>query len=650
MKNKILIAITSIIVIVIMMQLVNCSSSEEEPEPNKAPTCSITNPSNNSTIAAGSTVQITVSASDTDGSISNVKISIDDLNATTLQSSPYSYDWNTSGVAPGRHTIKAIATDNGNLTANAQITVTVTADAPTVTTADVSEIAGETATCGGNVTDDGGVSVTARGVVWGDTSGPTLESNTGKTTDGSGTGTFVSNLTGLTTNTTYYVKAYATNSQGTAYGEEKSFATLALPTVVIGMLQSYTNESAEIVNNDVTDDGGSPVTARGLVWGTMDEPTLENNDGYTVDGSGTGLFSSSLTSLTRLTDYTVRAYATNSAGTVYSLELYLKTLPDPPAITTSEVTQIGAHVALCGGEITELGGAEGAHTGIYWSTSPNVNEGNYEGYWIAMELIYVDPGEDPSFEAILSGLQPGTTYYVRAFVNNSGAFYVYGEEKSFATLSFAETVQTGTFTDTRDNYQYNTVTINGQTWLAENLVYLPDVCASDASCGYWVYDYQGTDVNAAKAHANYADYGVLYNWEMAKTGCPDGWHLPTTEEWSLLEINLGMNYQSAFVLDAYRGTDEGDKIKSGTSHWIGNYPGTNSASFNALPGGIRDVLDDTFKWLGTNCTFWTSSTWGSPELNIINRNLGNSTPMLGKGSYSQIPYENNGFSVRCVQD
>ena len=93
-----------------------------------------------------------------------------------------------------------------------------------VRTAEVSSITTNSAVCGGNVTSDGYLSVTARGVCWSTSPNPTITDN--KTTDGSGTGSFTSNITGLTANTTYYVRAYATNNIGTAYGEEKSFTTL----------------------------------------------------------------------------------------------------------------------------------------------------------------------------------------------------------------------------------------------------------------------------------------------------------------------------------------------------------------------------------------------------------------------------------------
>ena len=109
----------------------------------------------------------------------------------------------------------------------------------------------------------------------------------------------------------------------------------------------------------------------------------------------------------------------------------------------------------------------------------------------------------------------------------------------------------GVFTDARDGKVYKTITIGTQTWMAENLAYLPSVSHSFTSSFdfpvYYVYGYDGNSVSAAKASANYITYGVLYNWEAAKIACPSGWHLPTDAEWTILEN--------------YLGTTAGDKLK-----------------------------------------------------------------------------------------
>ena len=123
---------------------------------------------------------------------------------------------------------------------------------PTVTTNSVSNITFEFATCGGNVTDDGGANVTARGVCWSTSQNPTINDN--KTTDGSSTGNFTSQLSNLSENTKYYVRAYATNEKGTSYGEEKSFTTLI-----------YEQEPSGYINGYAYVDLGLP---SGLKWAT----------------------------------------------------------------------------------------------------------------------------------------------------------------------------------------------------------------------------------------------------------------------------------------------------------------------------------------------------------------------------------------------
>ena len=105
------------------------------------------------------------------------------------------------------------------------VTTTATVSLPTLTTTAVSSIANTTAVSGGTITTDGGAVVTARGVCWSTSPNPTIALTT-KTTNGAGTGAFTSNITGLTANTIYYVRAYATNGVGTAYGNQVSFTSL----------------------------------------------------------------------------------------------------------------------------------------------------------------------------------------------------------------------------------------------------------------------------------------------------------------------------------------------------------------------------------------------------------------------------------------
>jgi N-acetylneuraminic acid mutarotase len=193
---------------------------------------------------------------------------------------------------------------------------------PVLTTEYVSKATQTSAVSGGNVTDDGGAEVNARGICWGTTHNPTTSST--KTSDGTGTGTFTSNMTGLTANTTYYVRAYATNSEGTGYGDEVTFSTspISLATLSTTAISSITTTSA-ISGGEINSDGGGAITASGICWGTSQNPTITDNK--TIDEWVTGSFTSNLAGLNPGTTYFVRAYAVNNAGVAYGIQLRFTT-------------------------------------------------------------------------------------------------------------------------------------------------------------------------------------------------------------------------------------------------------------------------------------------------------------------------------------
>ena len=128
--------------------------------------------------------------------------------------------------------------------------------------------------------------------------------------------------------TTYYVRAYAVNSKGTAYGEQVSFTTnktVVLPSVTTSAITQITQTTA-VAGGSVTADGNASVTERGVVYSTVSNPVINNIYHTTItSGSGTGSFSVNLTNLVEGTTYYVRAYATNSTGTAYGEELVFTT-------------------------------------------------------------------------------------------------------------------------------------------------------------------------------------------------------------------------------------------------------------------------------------------------------------------------------------
>jgi hypothetical protein len=302
-----------------------------------------------------------------------------------------------------------------------------TNDVPTVSTAAVSYVNPTAAVTGGDVTCDGGNSVTARGVCWGTTVNPTTADS--HTQDGTGTGVFVSSITGLAPNTTYHVRAYASNTLGTGYGSDIPFVTTVTTASVILTGVSDITASTATWGGSVTADGGSAVTARGTCWSTSADPTT--GDSYTTDGTGVGTFSSSLTGLTFNTTYHVRAYATNGQGTAYSDDVTFVCAPTTPTLTTRAASNISATTADSGGDISATGGAAVAACGVCWNTTgtPTVYDSNASGT--------VGAG----FTAALTGLSPGVLYYIRAYATNS-AGTAYGNQASFTTLTLVPTVTT----------------------------------------------------------------------------------------------------------------------------------------------------------------------------------------------------------------
>jgi uncharacterized protein (TIGR02145 family) len=212
--------------------------------------------------------------------------------------------------------------------------------APQLTTTTITNITLNSAVSGGNVTSDGGDAVNARGIVWSTVTSPTTSLTT-RTTDGSGIGNFSSLITNLLPSSTYFVRAYATNSIGTGYGNELSFTTgaIVLPTLTTTAITNITTNSS-VSGGNISNDGGGIITTRGIVWSTSQNPTISLTT-KTTDGTGLGSFVSNMTTLVQNTTYYVRAYATNSVGTAYGNQVDFKT---NASLITGTVTDVDGNV------------------------------------------------------------------------------------------------------------------------------------------------------------------------------------------------------------------------------------------------------------------------------------------------------------------
>jgi uncharacterized protein (TIGR02145 family) len=192
---------------------------------------------------------------------------------------------------------------------------------PVLTTDEAIEITTISATVGGNVTEDGGAEVTARGVCWGTAAMPALEDNF--KASGTGSGEFSCIIDGLDPNTEYYARAYAENSVGVAYGNEVIFTTgIAPPSVTTGQVTGVTDNSA-ICSGTVTYNGGAPNTEKGICWSNSPDPDLDDSHVSVTTGSDT--YSGTLTGLSSGTRYYARAYVKNEGGTAYGEQVVFVT-------------------------------------------------------------------------------------------------------------------------------------------------------------------------------------------------------------------------------------------------------------------------------------------------------------------------------------
>jgi uncharacterized protein (TIGR02145 family) len=666
-----------------------------------------------------------------------------------------------------------------------------------------------------NVSDDGGSPVTSRGVVWSTSPNPTITSS--KVIEGDGKGSFSTTLPNLAPNTTYYIRAFATNDVGTGYGSEikvTTFSGIAIPTVTTIPISDITSTTAKS-GGIVTGDCGSVVTARGVVWSTSPNPTISLTT-KTTNGSGIGSFTSSLTGLTPNTTYYVKAYATNSAGTGYANEVTFKTsqncspnpvlsgsdilcvgsvapirsdilggvwssnnpsvatinqstgvvnavssgfvelsymvkgingcpdvlsklpitvipletkldvsgdnflclgeinelyssidlpyitfsIQDPsiiireckltgptpfrdnqicikglktgkteilfkyggfgdcpaltvikeitvvscsgsaPSVITNPVSQVTNTTAIGNGTIIYKGTYPIIDSGIVWSTNPNPV--------ISLNTKVSGKSYDKNIIiGVITGLNPNTKYYTRAYAQNSIGLIGYGDDLIFTTTNNVMGKSCPGLPTVRDidGNTYNTVQIGSQCWIKENLrvtkyndgslIPLDQTGGKEGngSGQTWSQFKIGARTIYENSSLNLNIYGFLYNWYTGidlRGICPNGWKIPSQVDWDHLGEYLGGQEVAGYKL-----------IETANNYWINpNLSASNESGFTALPGGMRGNYGKFF-YKSYNAIF----------LNHLRRR---DFTLLDNGYYSTFTADGgldpeNGFSIRCVK-
>lgn len=337
----------------------------------------------------------------------------------------------------------------------------------------------------------------------------------------------------------------------------------------------------------------------------------------------------------------------NLQGNNFVFKVKAEPLITLPVVSTwHAVVDIKSTSAVIGGFVSSDGGASIERRGFCWSTSQNPTESDAHS---------TNGRGTGGFSAIITGLNPNTTYYVRSYATNSKGTG-YGKVISFTTKK-----EDCKFVRDYDGNVYNAVLIGEQCWMRENLrtthyadgTYIPmDGKSSSTSARRYCPD---------GSFRNVSSYGYLYNWRAVmqyssssnanpsgvQGVCPAGWHIPSYAEWMQLEMYVSS--QTGFKCG---GRTYISKALVSTTGWRGGdkYCGTgvqqsfnNATGFTALPAG---KFDGDYHSFSQNANFW-SSTIVSPNSKFV-RVLYITFNKHSVSKHSE--YMGYGFSVRCLRD
>ena len=423
------------------------------------------------------------------------------------------------------------------------------------------------------------------------------------------------------------------------YSCKKNRATM-IPSIKTSEVMNITPITA-ICGGEVLTEGDASISARGVCWSLVQNPTLV--DSKTNDGNDIGSFTSILTGLIPESTYYVRSYATNGAGTVYGEQKVFLTPSLEPKVSKPVITDVTRTTATIKVTIKYYDISKIISNGVCWGTEPLLLNPNCNSTYIQTD----SSTSSITYSYKLSDLALNTTYFLRTNVMKSVTNkYYYSEVGQFTTIDN----RSPSVTDIDGNV-YHIITIGTQTWMVENLktkhyrngdeiTYVPDfnnwVNLTSGALGY------ATNLNLTSLD----DYGGLYNWYAINDNrkiAPLGWHIPTKVEWNTLVDFLGGSNTA------------GVKLKEvGFTHWsIPNNrwtpnvtPATNDWGFTALPGGRLYFTgnQNTIACIGLYGYWWMADENNATTAFNFNLGFDYINSFINSGNKWE------GLSVRCIKD
>ncbi|MCR4737131.1 MAG: hypothetical protein K5846_03100, partial [Bacteroidales bacterium] len=447
---------------------------------------------------------------------------------------------------------------------------------PTVNTSSVSFIRAMEAQCGGDVLYSGGSDILTRGVCWSTAPNPTVSDN--HISCGSGLGAFSVKLENLQPNTTYHLRAYATNVSSTVYGDPVVFTTLqaTVPSLATPVM-TFMNDVEVGLSSSVLDDGNCNITERGFCWSHSGIPTIV--DEHTSETGTSVMTNPDMINWIYLTigkTYQIRAYAVNEFGIGYSDPIYVP-FATPPTLDPDPLYEYRDSVVHCEGILYSDGGYPITDAGVCWGMEPNptISDNHLSvgitvfyaddlyGDVVSADVeytenlghIYTDENGDRYYyhegygsnimmqklnviTADITGLSPFSTYYFRVYATNvMGTTYSEYFTVTLRNLNDGQSCPNMPTVTDYDGNTYNTVQIGTQCWLKENLRVKHYSDGEEISITY-----PNHNIN------NASEYGCLYNWASTVRGansvnvspsgiqgvCPIGWHVPSSDEYNTL--------------------------------------------------------------------------------------------------------------------